>query len=383
MRNYWEIFIVSLKLGLTSFGGPTAHLAYFQKEYVENRGWLNHKEYAELVVLSQFLPGPASSQVGMGIGYIKGGWFGSLCSFLGFTFPSVFLLMLFATVLQSTSFSMNWLDGLKLVAVAIVAHAIVEMSRKILVTRRHWAIAIGSLAILLLWTGILSQVVVLAVAAACGLFFLKPEQFDGNSGRALPSLKTGVLLLVAFFVLLIGLPTVVSIFQNEWLQLVSSLYVSGSLVFGGGHVVLPLLETQFVHTGLLTANEFLAGYGFTQAVPGPLFTFASYIGATLFGFVGGLVATIAIFLPAFLILFGVWPIWHKLKSNSNIRKGMAGLNAAVVGILAAAWVNPIASSSIHNVIDIVVVVIFYGLLAKVKLQPIWIVGLGVVVGVLL
>lgn len=382
MRKFWEIFIVSLKLGLTSFGGPTAHLAYFQKEYVEHRGWLNHKEYAELVVISQFLPGPASSQVGMGIGYIRGGWFGSLCSFLGFTFPSVFLLMLFASVLQSTALSLDWLDGLKLVAVAIVAHAIVDMARKILVTGRHWMIAIGSLVILLLWTGILSQVIVLGVAAACGLFFLKPEQFARKSEYALPSLKSGLLLLAVFFALLMGLPIIGAIFHNDWVQLVSSLYVSGALVFGGGHVVLPLLETQFVHTGLLTADEFLAGYGFTQAVPGPLFTFSSYIGTTVFGFAGGLVATIAIFMPAFLILFGAWPIWQKLKSNSKIRRGMAGLNAAVVGILAAAWVKPIASSSIHNAVDIVIAIIFYGLLVKVKLQPIWIVGLGIIVGVL-
>ncbi|WP_332647662.1 chromate efflux transporter [Lysinibacillus sp. 54212] len=383
MRNYWEIFIVSLKLGLTSFGGPTAHLAYFQKEYVDHRQWLNHKEYAELVVLSQFLPGPASSQVGMGIGFIRGGWFGSFCSFLGFTFPSVFLLMLFATILQNTALAMDWLDGLKLVAVAIVAHAIVDMAKKILVTKRHWGIAIGSLAILLLWTGILSQVIVLAVAILCGLFFLKPGQFEQSKERALPSLKTGLLLLFAFFVGLIGLPALLGIFPNDWLQMVSSLYVSGSLVFGGGHVVLPLLETQFVQAGIISADEFLAGYGFTQAVPGPLFTFASYLGTTLFGFFGGLVATIAIFLPAFLILFGVWPIWYKLKGNSTVRKGMAGLNAAVVGILAAAWVNPIVTTSIHNGMDIIVAIIFYALLAKAKLQPLWIVGLGVIVGILL
>lgn len=381
MKNYWDIFIISLKLGLTSFGGPTAHLAYFQKEYVEKRQWLNHKEYAELVVLSQFLPGPASSQVGMGIGYLRGGWIGSLCSFIGFTFPSVLLLMLFASAMQNSVFSIEWIDGLKIVAVAIVAHAVIGMAKNILRTPRHWFIAIGSLTILLGWTGILSQVVVLAIAAICGLCFLKPENANNNVEHTYPSLKIGFIFLLAFTVLLIGLPIIQTIWPNEWLQLISSLYVASSFVFGGGHVVLPLLETQFVNMGILTADQFLAGYGFTQAVPGPLFTFASYIGTVLFGLVGGIVATIAIFLPAYLILFGVWPIWNKLKSNSKVSAAIAGLNAAVVGILAAAFVNPIVTTSIYSVVDVAVALLLYFLLAKIKLQPIWIVLLGFVIGI--
>lgn len=381
MKNYWDIFIISLKLGLTSFGGPTAHLAYFQKEYVENRQWLNHKEYAELVILSQFLPGPASSQVGMGIGFLRGGWLGSLCSFLGFTLPSVLLLMLFATAMQNSVLSIEWIDGLKIVAVAIVAHAVIGMAKNILRTPRHWLIAIGSLALLLGWTGILSQVVVLVIAAICGLFFLKPENVNSKAEHSYPSLKIGMIFLAAFTLLLIGLPIIQSIWPNEWVQLISSLYVASSFVFGGGHVVLPLLETQFVNTGILTADQFLAGYGFTQAVPGPLFTFASYIGTVLFGLVGGIVATIAIFLPAYLILFGVWPLWNKIKSNSKVSAAIAGLNAAVVGILGAAFVNPIVTTSIHSVIDVVVALILYFLLAKVKLQPIWVVLLGFIIGI--
>ena len=381
MKNYWDIFIISLKLGLTSFGGPTAHLAYFQKEYVEKRQWLNHKEYAELVVLSQFLPGPASSQVGMGIGYLRGGWIGSLCSFIGFTFPSVLLLMLFASAMQNSVFSIEWIDGLKIVAVAIVAHAVIGMAKNILRTPRHWFIAIGSLTILIGWTGILSQVVVLAIAAICGLYFLKPENAHNNVEHTYPSLKIGFIFLLAFTLLLIGLPIIQTIWPNEWLQLISSLYVASSFVFGGGHVVLPLLETQFVNMGILTADQFLAGYGFTQAVPGPLFTFASYIGTVLFGLVGGIVATIAIFLPAYLILFGVWPISNKLKSNSKVSAAIAGLNAAVVGILAAAFVNPIVTTSIYSVVDVAVALLLYFLLAKIKLQPIWIVLLGFVIGI--
>lgn len=293
LRRLWEIFLVSFKLGCTSFGGPAAHLGYFQNEYVEKRKWLSANDYSQLVALSQFLPGPASSQVGMGIGLLRGGIFGSIISFLGFTLPSVLLLIAFGYFSTHVEMSCPWL---KISAVAIVAQAILDMSRKLISSIWHLIIAVFALGVVLLWVHSLSQVLVIGLAALIGFRFIKiTKEMNQHVTVAPISKKAGFILLSLFFLLLIGLPAVSPFMQYEWFILVEKFYLSGALVFGGGHVVLPLLEVQFVQSGLMSSSDFITGYGMTQAVPGPLFTFASYIGMMIAGVPGAIIATIAIF----------------------------------------------------------------------------------------
>ncbi|KOS62000.1 chromate efflux transporter [Lysinibacillus agricola] len=383
MRRLWEIFLVSFKLGCTSFGGPTAHLGYFQNEYVQKRKWLSDNDYSQLVALSQFLPGPASSQVGMGVGLLRGGLFGSIVSFLGFTLPSVLLLMAFAYFSTQTEMEMGWIHGLKLVAVAIVAQAIFDMSKKLIPSIRHFIIALLALAVVLLWIHPLAQVTAIIVASFIGYqFFKKTIEKDDSKETVVPISKTtGVCFLVLFAILLIGLPVTSPLIQNEWFTMIEKFYLSGALVFGGGHVVLPLLETQFVQSGLMSSSDFLAGYGMTQAVPGPLFTFASYIGMVIAGVPGAIIATVAIFLPAFLLIVGAMPFWLALNRFAGLRGAMAGTNAAVVGILAAAFIHPIVTQTIQNGLDIVIAAVFLWCLMRWKIQPYLLVLAGICVGI--
>lgn len=385
MRKLLEIFLVSFKLGCTSFGGPTAHLGYFQNEYVQNRKWLTDKEYSNLVALSQFLPGPASSQVGMGIGLLRGGIVGSIVSFVGFTLPSVLLLMMFAYYYALTEMDLGWIHGLKLVAVAIVAQAIWDMSKKLIPSLRHFVIALLALVLVLVWANPFAQVVVIALAALVGFQLFKENSGKEDSmGITLPISKTtGASLLVLFVILLIGLPVVNTFIQLDWLVLIENFYVSGALVFGGGHVVLPLLEAQFVQGGYMSSSDFLTGYGITQAVPGPLFTFASYIGMVIGGIPGAIVATIAIFLPAFLLIVGVLPFWLTVSRNTGLRGAIVGANAAVVGILAAAFIHPIVSKTIQSGLDVLIAAIFLWLLIRWRMQAYIIVILGMMVGIFL
>ncbi|MEG0448428.1 MAG: chromate efflux transporter [Lysinibacillus sp.] len=385
MRKLLEIFLVSLKLGCTSFGGPTAHLGYFQNEYVQNRKWLTDKEYSNLVALSQFLPGPASSQVGMGIGLLRGGLLGSIVSFIGFTLPSVLLLMMFAYYYVNAEMDLGWIHGLKLVAVAIVAQAIWDMSKKLIPSLRHLMIALFALGVVLLWANPFAQVVVIALAALVGFRLFKDNGAkEETKETSLPmSKKMGASLLALFVVLLIGLPVASSLIQYEWLAFIEKFYVSGALVFGGGHVVLPLLETQFVQSGLMSASDFLTGYGVTQAVPGPLFTFASYLGMVIGGVPGAIVATIAIFLPAFLLIVGVLPFWLALSQSKGLRGAMVGANAAVVGILTASFIQPIVSKTILSGVDVLIAAVFLALLIRWKVKPYILVILGIVVGIIL
>ncbi|MFC9539210.1 chromate efflux transporter [Lysinibacillus sp. NPDC056959] len=383
MRRLWGIFLVSLKLGCTSFGGPTAHLGYFQNEYVQKRKWLPDKEYSQLVGLSQFLPGPASSQVGMGIGLLRGGLLGSIVSFLGFTLPSVLLLMAFAYFSAHTGLDMGWVHGLKLVAVAIVAQAIFEMSKKLIPSIRHFIIALLALAVVLLWVHPLAQVTTIIVASFIGyLFFKLTNQREEPKETIVPISKiTGICFLALYVLLLIGLPIASPFIQYEWFMLIEKFYLSGALVFGGGHVVLPLLEAQFVQSGLMSSSDFLAGYGMTQAVPGPLFTFASYIGMVIAGVPGAIIATLAIFLPAFLLIVGAMPFWLTLNRIAGLRGAMAGANAAVVGILAAAFIHPIVTQTIQNGLDIVIAASFLWCLIRWKVQPYLLVLIGICVGI--
>jgi len=384
LRRLWEIFFVALKLGCTSFGGPTAHLGYFQQEYVQKRKWLSAHDYGQLVMLSQFLPGPASSQVGMGVGLLRGGVVGSFLSFLGFTLPSVLILILFAYFSKYTEFKMDWIHGLKLVAVAIVAHAIFDMSKKLLTTKWHWLIALLTLITVLTWINPFAQIAAILIAACLGFQLLKKSD-EGNTSKLVHipiSKTTGIVLLVLFFVLLLGLPILAALWHYEWISMIEKFYLAGALVFGGGHVVLPLLETQFVQSGQISTSDFLAGYGMTQAVPGPLFTFAAYIGMVIAGVPGAIIATFAIFLPAFLLVVGALPFWISLSRIARLRGVMAGANAAVVGILAAAFVHPIVTQTILSTLDIFIVAVFLWCLIRWKIQPYLLVLLGIAVGVI-
>lgn len=384
MYKYIQIFLVALKLGCISFGGPTAHLGYFYDEYVKKRKWLNEKEYSDLVALCQFLPGPASSQVGIGIGTIKGGFVGGILSFLAFTMPSVVILIIFAVVMNGTDMSISWIQGLKLVAVAVVAQAILGMGKKLTNTKSKILLALFVLTITLLVHHILIQIIALTLTGLYGVFFLRKSDYSQTYSKQfrIPKLF-GIISITLYFALLIILPILRIIFQNVWIIMFDSFYRAGALVFGGGHVVLPLLENEFVPVGLISKDDFIAGYAAAQGVPGPLFTFASYIGANIEGIVGGLISTIAIFLPAFLLLFGILPFWEDIKANKYIDGFLTGISAGVVGILIAAFYSPIWISTIKGELDFVLAGAMFVLLMYFK-WPSWsIVLIGIAAGVIL
>ncbi|TMW70315.1 chromate efflux transporter [Alteribacter natronophilus] len=377
----FEIFLVSLRLGLTSFGGPVAHLGYFHNEYVNRRKWLDDKAYADLVALSQFIPGPASSQVGIGIGLMRGGLPGAFASFAGFTFPSVAILIGFAALLEIYDLThAGWIYGLKIVAVAVVAHAVLGMGKKLAPDRERATIALVTLMLVLLWQTVYSQVALIVLAGIAGYIIYK-----GREAERAPDILTGLsyrfaaVCLGLFFALLALLPLARQLFEAQWLALFDSFYRAGALVFGGGHVVLPLLEREVVPAGLMGADEFLAGYGAAQAVPGPLFTFASYLGTVAGGISGGLIATAAIFLPAFLLILGTLPFWGQIRKNPVIQSALYGVNAAVVGILAAALYNPIFTSAVDTAIDFAFAAGLFGLLVYWKM-PAWFVVLVGIIG---
>ncbi|SFB02498.1 MULTISPECIES: chromate transporter [unclassified Bacillus (in: firmicutes)] len=380
-----EILMVSTKLGLTSFGGPIAHLGYFHEEYIRRRKWMDEKSYAELVALCQFLPGPASSQVGIGIGVMRAGVLGGIVSFLGFTLPSVVALMIFALILQGYEVvDAGWIHGLKVVAVAIVAHAILGMAQKLTPDLKRKVIALVALVGTLLWQSAYTQVIIILFSAIIGYLIYKEQSEKEDTSIHFPiSRRFGVICLMLFFALLLLLPVLRETTSLHWIALFDSFYRSGSLVFGGGHVVLPLLEREFVPTGWLSEEAFLAGYGATQAVPGPLFTFAAYLGTVMKGWLGGIIATVAIFLPAFLLILGTLPFWDKLRSNPKINGALMGVNAAVVGILISAFYQPIWTSSILGPIDFAFAAILFSMLVYWKLPPWVIVLTGAIGGALL
>ena len=372
----FEVFLISIKLGLTSFGGPTAHLAYFHEEYIRRKKWMDEKSYADLVALAQFLPGPASSQVGMGIGIMRGGILGGIFSFIGFTLPSVLALILFAILLSEFDISQaGWIHGLKIVAVAIVAHAIIGMGKNLTPDLKRKAIALFALIVTLIWQTAFTQIFVILLTAIFGfLLFEKHNEHEQTRSQFPISKRVAVICLFLFFGLLFLLPIIRELTGQEWIALFDSFYRSGSLVFGGGHVVLPLLEQEFVPTGWVSEESFLAGYGATQAVPGPLFTFAAYLGTVMNGWQGGIVATAAVFLPAFLLIIGALPFWDQLRRNTKIKGAIMGVNAAVIGILISALYYPIWTSSILAPSDFALAAILYSMLAYWKLAP-WIVVL--------
>ncbi|MBA1398103.1 MULTISPECIES: chromate efflux transporter [Staphylococcaceae] len=385
MYKYINIFLVALKLGLLSFGGPTAHLGYFYDEYVKKRKWLDEKEYSDLVALCQFLPGPASSQVGIGIGTIRGGIGGGIISFIGFTIPSVIILMIFSTLFTNSDANFTWMQGLKLVAVAIVAQAIIGMGKKLTNTKTTIALALFVLILSLVINNLYIQVIALSITGIYGLIFLKQTSTDRtktkNKSFKLPK-KLGFISLSLFFLLLTVLPIASSMTNNLWLKMFDSFYRSGSLVFGGGHVVLPLLKNEFVPSGLISPDNFITGYAAAQAVPGPLFTFASYIGMSIEGVGGAILATIAIFLPAFLLLFGILPFWDNIKSNIYAEGFLKGISAGVVGILIAAFYNPIWTSTIKSELDFALASSLFVFLVYYKLPSWSIVLIGIIIGIM-
>ncbi|MEI3606273.1 chromate transporter [Pseudogracilibacillus sp. SE30717A] len=381
-----EILFVSTRLGLTSFGGPVAHLGYFHEEYIRRRKWMDEKSYADLVALCQFLPGPASSQVGIGIGVMRAGVLGGILAFIGFTLPSVIALILFALLLDTFDVgTAGWIHGLKIVAVVVVTHAILGMAKSLTPDTKRKTIALFALVVTLLWQTAFTQVGVILIAGFLGFLIYRQQIVEDEKASATDfpvSRRFGLICLSLFFGLLLLLPILREITTLDWMAFIDSFYRSGSLVFGGGHVVLPLLEQEFVPTGWLSEQEFLAGYGVAQAVPGPLFTFAAYLGAVMNGWQGGLLATFAIFLPAFLLILGTLPFWNSLRSNPKIKGALMGVNASVVGLLISALYQPIWTSSILAPIDFALASILFGMLVFWKLPP-WVIVIAGALGGLL
>jgi len=385
--NAWTIFLIFLRLGLTSFGGPVAHLGYFREEFVNRRRWLSDRSYADLVALCQFLPGPASSQVGIALGFSRAGYAGALAAWAGFTLPSAIALILFAIGISSVgnNFSAGALQGLKIVAVAVVAQAVWGMARSLCTDAKRITIMMLATCAVLLVPSVWSQVGVIVLAGIAGIVLFKPAQLAAHDPLPIHiSRRTGFIWLAIFFVLLIALPLASEALPNQTLAIVDSFYRAGSLVFGGGHVVLPLLQTEVVPTGWVDEEVFLAGYGATQAMPGPLFTFAAFLGASMStapsGWAGGMIALIAIFVPSFLLVVGALPFWEQLRQNLRTQAALGGINASVVGLLLAALYQPVWTSAILSAQDFGLALIAFVALMFWKLPPWLVVIAGGVAG---
>jgi chromate transporter len=352
-----EVLRVFLRLGLTSFGGPVAHLGYFRDEFVARRRWLDDRAYADLVALCQFLPGPASSQVGIAIGLSRAGYAGALAAWIGFTLPSALALVLFAYWVRVGDVSgAGWLHGLKVVAVAVVAQAVLGMMRSLAPDRERATLAVVAAIIALAVPSAWGQIGAIMIGGLVGVVWFRTSAPSDHASLPISvSRMTGGILLAIFFVLLIGLPLLASVIPSQVLQLFDAFYRAGSLVFGGGHVVLPLLQASVVPPGWVTNDEFLAGYGAAQAVPGPLFTFAAYLGAVMGpqpnGWVGASLCLVAVFLPSFLLVVGALPFWEALRHRVTAQAALSGVNAAVVGLLLAALYDPVWTAGITNARD--------------------------------
>ena len=376
----WSIFWTFLKLGLTSFGGPIAHLGYYRNEFVLRRRWLDDARYGDLVALCQFLPGPASSQVGFALGVLRGGGLaGGLAAWIGFTLPSALLMFTFA--LGATSLvglgAAGLVHGLKLVAVAVVAQAVWGMARTLTPDRRRIAIALGAIAIVVLVDGPTGQLAAIAAGAGAGYLLCRGPVAQSGPELSMPvSRRAGIAALVLFGVLLLALPLLSGLTGHRPLALFDAFYRSGALVFGGGHVVLPLLQAETVATGWIPNETFLAGYGLAQALPGPLFAFAAFLGAqagmTTGAPTGAALALLALFLPGLLLVYGTLPFWDGLRRHAAARHAMMGANAAVVGILAAALYHPVWTAAVFDIRDACIALGGFMLLTLWK-APSWIV----------
>ncbi len=381
-----EVFRTFLKLGVTSFGGPVAHLGYFREEIVVRRKWVSEQQYSELVAICQFLPGPASSQVGFALGLLRGGYLGALAAWCAFTFPSAILLVLFAVgaVSFDGAIGEGVISGLIAVAVAVVAHAVWGMARTLTPDIQRACIALAAVVLALLFPGVIGQVAAIGVGALAGVVWYKrADLYETTPVRIGVSRRLGVISFAVWVLLLVLLPAVAGLTQSTGARLFDAFYRSGALVFGGGHVVLPLLAAEPAIASAVSPDALLAGYGAAQAVPGPLFTFASYLGFVMDD--GGsapfaaLIALIAIFLPGMLLVLAALPFWAQVRGMPSVRAAIVGANAAVVGILAAALWNPVITSGITGPVTLGIAGVGLVLLFVARL-PVWVVVLMGVVG---
>jgi chromate transporter len=389
-RTAGSIFLVFLRLGLTSFGGPIAHLAYFRREFVEHRRWLDEARYAQLLAICQFLPGPASSQMGFALGLHRAGVGGALAAFVAFTLPSAGLMFAFALLVPGLSgeVAAPLLKGLKLIALAVVAQAVAGMARQLCPDPQRATIAAVAAALMLLLPGGWTQLLAIAGGALAGRLVCRSvEPFSGNLPRVTYSAAAGRVMLGVFLGLLLLLPAL-GAQAGGLLAVFDGFYRAGALVFGGGHVVLPLLEQVVVAPGWVAPDRFLAGYGAAQAVPGPMFSIAAFLGASLppgmGGWAGAVVATCAIFLPGFLLVAAVLPLWGRLAGRPGAASLVAGVNAAVVGLLGAALYDPVWVSAVQSPVDVAVALVGFVLLASWRQSPLvvvlWCVGASVLLG---
>ena len=378
-----EVLAAASKLGVTSFGGPIAHLGYFHEEYVVRRKWLDERSYADLVALCQMIPGPASSQLGIAIGLQHAGILGGISAWIGFTLPSAIALVVFALLVHGTGITAaGWLHGLMVVAVAVVAQAVWSMARTLASDASRASIAFAATIISVTLPSSITQILIIVAGALAGLAFLRstvndrPERSAGFKGIGRTS---AISCLIVFAVLLIGLPVLRAAVHSHWIALIDSFYRSGSLVFGGGHVVLPLLQREVVPPGWISNAAFLAGYGAAQAVPGPLFSFAAYLGAVMEsapnGILAAAIALFSIYLPSFLLVIGLLPFYGLLLGKRLVRAALMGVNAAVVGILLAALYTPVWTSAILNPYDFALGIAAFLLLLIWKVRP-WIIVVG-------
>jgi chromate transporter len=371
-----EVLLVFLRLGCTSFGGPIAHLGYFRKEIVERRSWCSENTLAEIIALAQSLPGPASSQVGFALGMVRAGWLGGLAAWLGFTLPSAALMLAFAYshVFLSGRAGEALLHGLQIVAVAVVAQAVLAMQRSLAPDRIRATLAIAAAGLSMLLPAQVATIGVIAWGAAAGLLLFRSEDAEPSEaiGVALPK-TVGVAAAAVFFALLVLSPLLAHALSMRWLAVFTAFYRSGALVFGGGHVVLPLLENAVAAPGWVSQQSFLAGYGAAQALPGPLFSFAAYLGASLrpapSPFLYGLLALAGIFLPGLLAMTAMLPFWSAVRSNRYARASLRGINASVVGILLAALYQPLWTTAIRSSSDYWIALLAFALLTLGKVRP--------------
>jgi chromate transporter len=385
-----EVLRVFLRLGVTCFGGPIAHIGYFRAEFVLRRHWIDERSYADLVGLCQFLPGPASSQVGFSIGLMRAGYRGGLAAWTGFTLPSAIALVLFAYGAGELGgpVGIGLLHGLKLVAVAIVAQAVWGMAHTLCPDRERASIAAVVALIILFSASSISQIAGILLGAIAGLWLCRAGPSVTTGHVTVPVSRTlGLAALAAFFLLLVGLPVLRSLVNSQGVALFEAFYRSGALVFGGGHVVLPLLREAFVAPGWVSDNSFLAGYGAAQAVPGPLFTFAAYLGAVVsplpHGLTGAVLGLIGIFLPGVLILMGTLPFWETFRKRAGAQAVMRGVNAAVVGLLGAALYNPVWTSSVKTPGDFGIALVGFVLLTVWRAPPLVVVIISALGGIAL
>ena len=390
IRSPWTVFLIFLRLGLTSFGGPVAHIGFFRTEFVERRRWLSEHDYADLVALCQFLPGPASSQVGMALGLTQAGYRGALAAWCGFTLPSALALIALALGLVSLGDTLpnGLLHGLKIAAVAVVAQAVWAMQKSLCPDAPRRVLGLLAAASALLFPAALTSPVIIVLAGLAGLALFRPSTERPATPLLVPiGQRAAIAWLALFGILLIGLPILAQSIENPALARFDAFYRAGSLVFGGGHVVLPLLQAEVVQPGWIDDNLFLAGYGAAQAVPGPLFTFAAFLGAAMGtapqGVWGGLLCLLAIFTPSFLIIAGALPFWIRLRGNVSAQAALAGINAAVVGLLLAAFITPVWTSAIHQPRDLGLALLALLAGTRLKCPPWCVVAASALAGVLL